>query len=86
MVKSITMDIQDRKIHFVQEFLRLKNEELINKFEELLRLEKMKTYESELSPMSYKQFNELIDKAEDDSKNGKFTSGSDLRNEIDSWT
>lgn len=79
------MDIQARKIHFVQEFLRLKNEDLINKFEKLLRLEKMKTYESELSSMTIEQFNEIIDKAEDDSKNGRMTSASDLRNEIDSW-
>ncbi|MBI9068309.1 MAG: hypothetical protein JEZ09_13530 [Salinivirgaceae bacterium] len=79
------MDIQARKIHFVQEFLRLKNEKLIDKFEKLLRLEKMKTYESELLPMNIGQFNELIDRAEDDAKNGRMTSASELRNEIDSW-
>ena len=85
MLKRMNMDIQARKLHFVQEFLRLKNEELIEKFEKLLRLEKMKTYESELSPMSIEQFNETIDKAEDDSQSGRVISASELRNEIDSW-
>jgi hypothetical protein len=79
------MDIQARKIHFVQEFLRLKNEELIDKFEKLLHLEKMKTYESELSPMKIEKLKELIDKAEDDSINGRVISIADLKNEINSW-
>lgn len=80
------MDIEARKIHFVQEFLRLKNEKLINKFEHLLRLEKMKSYESELSSMTMEQFNKMINEAEEDSKHGRLTSASDLKDEIDSWT
>ncbi|MGQ1947822.1 hypothetical protein ACT3CD_12055 [Geofilum sp. OHC36d9] len=80
------MDIQARKIHFVQEFLRLRNEGLIDKFEKLLRLEKMKIYELELSSMTIEQLNTIIDNAEEDSKNGRMTSASQLRNEINSWT
>lgn len=80
------MDIQAKKIHFVQEFLRLKNEDLIDKFERLLRLEKVKNYESEMTSMSMEEFNKMIDKAEEDSKQGRTISASDLRNEIDSWT
>jgi len=80
------MDIQAKKIHFVQEFLRLKNEDLIDKFERLLRLEKVKNYESEMTSMSMEEFNKMIDKAEEDSKQGRTISASDLRTEIDSWT
>ena len=79
------MDIQARKIHFVQEFLRLKNEELIGKFEKILMTEKQKDYERTLEPMTVVELNRIIDNAEDDSKNGRLTSNSDLKKEIDSW-
>jgi len=79
------MDIQARKIHFIQEFLRLKNEAVIDKFEQLLRLEKSKTYEAELKPMSVDQLNVIVDNAEKDAQQGRITSASDLKNEIDSW-
>jgi hypothetical protein len=80
------MDIQTRKINFVQEFLRIKNEELIETFENILLAEKLKTYEKSLQPMSMKEFNEMIDKAEEDSKNGRLISLEDMKKEIDSWT
>ncbi len=80
------MDIQARKIHFVQEFLRLKNEALIEKFENILRSERQKSYEESLYPMSTDEFNEMIDSAEEDSKNGRLISSSDLKKEMDSWT
>jgi len=79
------MDIQARKIHFIQEFLRLKNEAVIDKFEQLLRHEKSKTYEAELKPMSVDQLNVIVDNAEKDAQQGRITSASDLKNEIDSW-
>lgn len=80
------MDIQTRKIHFVQEFLRLKNEELIKTFENILRAEKQKIYEKSLQPMSMKDFNEMIQKAELDSENGRLISSEAMKKEIDSWT
>lgn len=79
------MDIQARKIHFVQEFLRLTNEELIGKFERILMTEKQRDYERTLESMTMVEFNRIIDNAEDDSKNGRLTPASDLKNEINSW-
>jgi hypothetical protein len=80
------MDIQTRKIHFVQEFLRLKNEEIIEKFENILRVEKQKMYEKSIQPMSIKEFNQVIDNAEEDSQNGRLISSEDMKKEISSWT
>lgn len=74
------MDIQTRKIAFVQAFLKLQSEELITRFEELLKAEKR-----EIEPMSVETFNERIDKSLNDSKNNKLTSASDLLDEIDEW-
>ena len=79
------MDIQTKKLHFVQEFLRLKDEDLIDKLSDLLRIEKKKKIEKELKPFSQKEFNDLIDSAESDSENGRLTSAKELKNEIDSW-
>jgi len=79
------MDIQTKKLHFVQEFLRLKDENLIDKLSDLLRIEKKKKIEKELKPFSQKEFNDLIDNAESDSDNGRLTSAKELENEIDSW-
>ena len=79
------MDIQTRKLHFVQEFLRLKDESLIDKLNNILKKERKKKIEKELKPFSEKEFNDLIDSAESDSKNGRLTSARELKNEIDSW-
>jgi hypothetical protein len=78
------MDIQTKKLHFVQEFLRLKDENLIDKLSDLLRMEKKKKIEKELKPFSQREFNDLIDSAESDSENGRLTSARELNNEIDS--
>jgi len=79
------MDIQTKKLHFVQEFLRLKDESLIDKLNNLLKTERKKKIEKELKPFSQKEFNDLIDSAESDSENGRLTSARELKNEIDSW-
>jgi uncharacterized protein YabN with tetrapyrrole methylase and pyrophosphatase domain len=80
------MDIQARKIHFVQEFLRLNNEKIIARFEQILQTEKQKLYAAEVKPMSVEEFNKMIDSAEDDAANGRFRSAEDLEKDIDSWT
>jgi len=79
------MDIKTRKISFVQEFLRVNSEDILEKLEEVLHSEKKKRYKDGFKPMSIRNFNSLIDQAETDSKNGKFTSATDLKKEIDSW-
>ncbi len=54
------MDIHSLKINFVQEFLRLKNEQVINSLVEVLRQEKKKVYEADLKPMAKKEFNKAL--------------------------
>lgn len=79
------MDIQARKILFVQEFLRVADDELVTKLESLLRIERKKKFEEELRPMTLKELNEIIDKSEDDIKKGKVTEARNLLNQIDTW-
>lgn len=68
------MDLQTRKIEFVQEFLKLQSEELIAQFENLLKKETQK----KLKPMSVIELNARIDQSESDFKNGKFKTTNEL--------
>ncbi|MBC7388496.1 MAG: hypothetical protein H7329_04735 [Opitutaceae bacterium] len=77
--------MQLRKIPFVQEFLRLNNESALGKLEVLLKKEKQKLYEKELNPFSVAELNVIIDKAEEDAKENRVKTASQLKKEIDSW-
>ena len=79
------MDLQTRKIHFIQEVLRIKNEKIIEKLEKILHQERKKVIEKELSPMTVEEFNALIDSAEDDSENDRMYNAGEILNDIDTW-
>jgi len=80
------MDLQTRKISFVQEFLNLQNEEIISLFEKLLKKEKNIISNSELQPMTLDEFNKRIDKSLEDSKKGRLTESIKLKSEIEKWS
>ena len=79
------MDLQTRKIQFIQEVLRLKNEKIIEKLEKILHQEKKKGMEEELSQMTMEEFNALIDQAEDDSLNNRLFNAGEILKDIDTW-
>ena len=79
------MDLQSRKIVFVQEFLKLKSEEVVLRLEKLLKKENTRVTDNELKPMTMEEFNDRIDKSMDDSKNGRIIKASDLKAKIDEW-
>jgi hypothetical protein len=76
------MDLQTRKITFVQEFLRLQNEEIIGALENTLRKKKIDLYELDQKPMTMSNFNDEIDQAMDDSKNGRLIKATNLKEKI----
>jgi hypothetical protein len=80
------MDVQLKKIHFVKEFLRLNNEQAIDKLESLLKSEKKRIYSQSPNPMSLDDFNKMIDNAENDSMEGRITDAHDLKKDIQSWS
>ena len=80
------MDVQLRKIHFVKEFLRLNNEQAIDKLETLLKSEKKRLYSQAPEPMSLDDLNKTIDNAESDSEEGRITDAKDLKKDIQSWS
>jgi hypothetical protein len=68
------MDLQTRKLEFIQEFLKLQSEEVISQFENLMK----KRIKDSFKPMSIEEFNKGIDKSEDDFKNGRYKTSSEL--------
>ena len=62
------MDIQTRKIEFVQAFLKLQNEEMISLFERILKSGKKDNFQ----PMSIDELNKRIDQSEKDFETGNF--------------
>lgn len=79
------MDLETRKISFVQEFLRLQNEEIVSGLEKLLRQRKAELVERNLKPMTMEHYKNEIDQAMEDSKNGRMIKASDLKEKIKKW-
>jgi len=72
------MDLQSRKIEFVQDFLKLQSEEAISRLEKLLKKEKKNVVGKEFQSMTKKELNKRIDQSEDDFKNKRFKKTSEL--------
>jgi len=79
------MDLQARKIEFVQEFLKIQREDIVKRLEELLKKEKQKLYSVRIEPFSNEEFNERIEKSMDDSRNGRLTENKELLAEVKKW-
>lgn len=79
------MDIQTRKINFVQEFLRLRNIKLIEKLEKILLEDKAKDYEANLKPISIDNFNKMVDKSIEDAKQGYVIDARELKESVKKW-
>jgi hypothetical protein len=79
------MDLQTRKIQFIQEFLKYANENLLGKFEKLLKQEREKVFEKEIKPMTLKEYEQRIEKAFKDVQNNRVKSVSVLKKVIATW-
>lgn len=75
------MDLQTRKLNFIQDFLKLESEKTIAQFEKLLR--NTAANKEELNPMTIDEFHKRINQSLEDVKNGKVTDANDLLTEIE---
>lgn len=80
------MDLETRKLSFIEKFIRIQNEDIISGFERLLKNRKAELYEKNLKPMSLEQLNADIDKSMEDSANDRVISARDLKEEIKNWS
>lgn len=69
------MNIEARKIQFIQEFLKLKNEEIVSHLQNILKIE----VSNSLERFSIEEFNERIDKSEKDFKAGRIIENSSIK-------
>ena len=72
------MNLESRKLSFIQEFLRLQNEEVISRLENILRKDKKNSDDRILEPMTQNELNNRIDKSESDFENKRYKSSSEL--------
>ena len=71
------MNLEARKIEFVQEFLNLQSEDIISRLEKILKKEK-NTSKEVFEPFTVNEFNERIDQSESDFQNNQYKSSSEL--------
>ncbi len=79
------MDIQTRKLRFIQEFLNYADSTILSKFEELLKIEREKNLEREIKPMTLKKYEQRIEKAFEEVKSNKVQTAASLKKEIETW-
>jgi hypothetical protein len=82
----MSTQVNSRKLHFIEELLKIENEDIIKKLESILQEERLKFLEQELgTPMSLKTFNAMIDRSENDLAEGKVTTANELKKKIKKW-
>ena len=79
------MDMQTRKIEFIQEFLKVQNEDVIHRLEKILQKESETSEKENFEPMTIDELNERIDKSMEDSQNGRLIKATDLKAKMEKW-
>lgn len=79
------MDIATRKLNLIEDFLKISDENTIEKIESFIRSDKQNKYDRELKPILLNEFHEMIDEAKDDKANGRVISHEDLKKRTKSW-
>lgn len=72
------MDIQTRKMQFIEEYLRITDESLLEKLTLLLRKERQKQLKATLRPMSQEELVEKLERSENDIAAGRVYSQSEV--------
>lgn len=71
------MDVQTRKINFVQEFLNIKDEDLLSRFEELLKVVQAEI-KRDIKPFTVEELNARIEQSEKDFEEGRYKTTEEL--------
>lgn len=80
------MDLQSRKLSFIQEILRIQNEDIISGLEALLKKKKSEMYDEPLKPMFLDTLLHDVQLSRDDASNDRIISAKDLQEEIKTWS
>jgi predicted transcriptional regulator len=73
-------DMQTRKLRFMEEYIRLTDEAIIDKLAQLLREEKQKTIKATLEPLTHEELTEKLDRSEADIREGRLHTQDEVEN------
>jgi len=79
------MDLQARKLEFIEEYIRLADEKIVLKFEKLLRSEKEKAAKLSLQPLTQTDLDNMIEESETDIREGNVLSHGSVKHLVTSW-
>jgi len=79
------MDLQTRKLEFIQEFLKVQSEDVVDRLEKLLKKETSKLNKEDIKPFSMDELNNRINQSMADSLDNKLTENKDLLAEMQKW-
>lgn len=76
------MDLQTRKLHFIESILSIGNVKVIEKLEALLKKEQQK---EDSQRVSVEQYNRELEEANSRIESGEYSSHEDVKKESASW-
>lgn len=79
-------DLKERKLEFIQEFIKVQNENLVAQLEEVLKQALSNSDESTFKPMSIEKFQKRITQSMEDSKSGRLMESDILKEKIIGWS
>jgi hypothetical protein len=78
------IDIQTRKLRFMEEYIRLTDEAIIDKLSQLLREEKQKNMQAMLKPMTQEALMEKLERSETDIRESRLHTQEEVENRFKS--
>ena len=79
------MDLQTRKLNLISYLAQIQDESILNKIENYILKRKAKDSESDFKPFTIDEFINRIEKSEQDFKNGKIKTQSELEKISKNW-
>ena len=79
------MDIAVKKVELIEWLARVKDKAVIRKVENLKNQSIKESYEAKLKPMSSKAYKAILEKSEEDYKQGRVISQKALEKESKNW-
>ena len=79
------MDLSLKRIELIEWLARTNDESLIKKVDQIKKSTIKEIYEAKLRPMSSSEYQQILEKAEEDYYSGKVTSQEEFERESDRW-
>ena len=79
------MEIAVKKLELIEWLARVQDKAVIRKVESLKNQSIKESYEAKLKPMNSKAYKAILEKSEEDCKQGRVTTQKDLEKQSESW-